>query len=225
MADTLSSDLKVLRNTKLSNDVRLPAKERLAANKDVGAVPGLIETLKDDDWWSSCMAADLLAGIGDPRAVEPLLAMVHSTRPVSGSWSSSDESYITALGKLGDPGFDALVSILRERKDIRRFKALDVLHDDFGARAYDQAVEALDDPDSRVRDYACRVLGWIGDKRATPKLVSALPDRTVAAAVALRDLNDPDALASLQAFLDSSAEKSQEEVKYLREAIGKLKGS
>ena len=221
------NDLRTFRDTSVPGPDRFAAAKRLEAEKDTEVVPDLVDLLSNDpDSWVKGMSAGILAAIGDSRAVAPLVAELAKTRPALGpngcyQYSTDGDSYFESLARLGDPGFHALVGIIRERRDIRRGEMLWALFSNYKERAYDPAVEALDDIEG-VRGRACRVLGWIGDRRALPLLLTALkdPETRTAATTALGDLNHPDAIVPLQDAMVACSDKDKE---YILEVIGKIK--
>jgi HEAT repeat protein len=225
MADGWKQDLEKMRNEELPNDVRLPAVKRLLTQRPVEAVPALIEALNDDDWWTRAMSADILAEIGDQRAVGPLCEVIEKEKTVGGKlYGGDEESYIKALGKLGDPGFDALVALARDKDDCRRRQALLTISDDFRARSFEPAADALED--SEIKGWACRVLGWSKDARALPLLIEALDDpaKTETAATALGDLGDPGAIKALQETLKKYKKNNDSDTaRTLTTVIEKLK--
>jgi HEAT repeat protein len=75
------------------------------------------------------------------------------------------------------------------------------------ARALPALIEALRAENKLVRMAAARALGEIGDAGAVPALIEALRDESdsvqLDAAVALNNIGTPDALAAVDAWLDS----------------------
>jgi len=150
-----------------------------------------------------------LGEIGDAAALEPL------TEALRDENDSVRKYALEALGGLGDAGFDALVRALRDHGLEERKEIPCLLQKRFPDRAFEPLAEVLrGDPAGSVRVWACRSLGWLGDKRALPLLVQALQDpRTrVAAVVALRDLKDPDAIEPLVQMLHTGTPDELEQV-------------
>jgi len=213
--------IETFRDKNSSNEVRYAAVKKLKADKDTAAVSDLIEIVKHDgDWWSRVMAADILAEIGDARAVEPLVTRFLMTDP----FDSEELSYRKALGKLGEPGFHALVQILRLKEFDYRYRVISDLFANCKSHAFDPLIEAMDDDSYTVRSNACMYLGFIGDRRALPVLLKALdtPNMRAVAAKALADLDDPQAIVPLQ---DALKDSSADEIKVITNALDRLKES
>ena len=118
------------------------------------------------NWVVRGASAAALGKIGDPKAFEPLLNVMHDTgAPVR-------EHAALALGELGD---------------MRAVEALSVaLHDEDGevrkntkiamSKMARHVVVALKDDDPAMREIAAEQLGKIGDPYAVPFLIEALKD-------------------------------------------------
>jgi hypothetical protein len=102
-------------------------------------IESLIQVLNNEDldWQRRQLAADTLAYIGDPRAVEPLVNLLQNYGS-SGSMVRGAVlcGVVRALGAIGDP------------------------------RASDALAQALNDIDDGVRKYASIALGKLGDRRS-----------------------------------------------------------
>ena len=144
--------------------VRVNATEALGKIGNRQAVEPLIEAfLKPIQFWEvQREAADALAKIGDPRAVEPLVKSLRDRYSYSDRWVR--RTVALALGKLGEPAVEPLVSILNDES---------ILHFD--------------------RRNAAEALGVIGNPRAIEPLIRALADRNVveSAAWALEHIGEP----------------------------------
>jgi HEAT repeat protein len=126
------------------------------------AVPVLIQALKGDRtvWNLADSAAWALGEIGDPAAVEPLLA--------AGRAHGFNGWILQALGKLRDVRVvEPLVELLERTGDPSAATVLGNLGDH---RAVDALIRALQHPHPRTRFYAARALGKLGDPRALPAL-------------------------------------------------------
>jgi len=145
--------------------VSMNATEALGKIGNRQAVEPLIEAfLKPIQYWEvQREAADALGKIGDPRAVEPLVKSLRD-RYIIYSDSGVRRTVALALGKLGEPAIEPLVSILNDKSIL-----------DFDRR---NAVEAL---------------GVIGDPRVIEPLIRALADRNFveSAAWALEHIGEP----------------------------------
>lgn len=164
----------------------------------------------------------------DPRAVEPLLALLH------GDGGAINGAAILPLGILSDecaiPPLLAIVGAGRAMRDeargnlfayalhmmdeharmdsLTRMQAIDAV-ERIAERTgqplpLDPFIAAMDDPEPMVRQRAARRLGTSGDARALPALVAALGDydqkSCYVAIEALAQLGDPRALEPLRQF-------------------------
>ena len=154
-------------------------------------------------------AAEALGTIGDPWAVDPLIAALRDER-----WYVR-EAAAEALGKIGAPAVDPLIAALRDEYSFGREDAAWALGTIGDPRAVDPLIAALRDELWNVRRAAAEALGEIGDTRAVAPLIAALRDGywnvRVAAAWALGTIGDPRAVDPLIAAL-------RDERKYVREA-------
>lgn len=155
-----SDDNKTLQQ--LIEEVQSPdVLTRYAAALDLGelgdtrAVEPLIAALSDAEGYVAGAAAMALGQIGDPQAVAPLVAkleggddrLAYPARDESGAITGTFINggiVARALGKLGEPGFQALLTILH----------------DYGGNEY-------------VGGPAAYRLGELGDRRAIPALIAA----------------------------------------------------
>jgi len=143
-------------------DVREAASEAL---EKIGApaVESLVAALKDKDYAVRRLVANVLGGIGDPRATEPLAAASEDGD------SGTREEAALALGKIGDlRAVEPLVALLTGR---RRQEAAKVLRE-IGAPSIGPLVGALKDGDSETRQAAAEVLVEMPDPRAAEALKS-----------------------------------------------------
>ena len=87
--------------------------QELAKARDVN---GLVQKLKDKDWYVRKNAAEALGEIGDKRAVEPLIAILEDPY-----WRIRSDA-VLALGKIGDErAVEPLVAAIRDKElDVRR---------------------------------------------------------------------------------------------------------
>jgi len=203
-------------------------------------IKGLIKALgyiKDEDVRTA--AAGALGQIGDPRAVEPLIAALKD------EGESVRSSAARALGKIGDPrAVESLIAALKDKKWHVRKPAAGALDRlawkpdrgaagaaywaakgewgkcvEIGAPAVEPLIAALKDEDVRMR--AVEALGKIGDPRAVEPLIAALKDQDERmrkwAAEALGQIGDPRAVEPLIAAL-----KDQDVRMRAVEALGKI---
>ena len=105
-----------------------------------------------------------LGNIGDPQAVDPLIAILPK---------QNDESFFAAaaLGKIGDSrAFESLLATLRCPNRGLAAWAVSALGHLGDARALTPLLQAMQDSSDRIRIAAARALGELGD----PAAVSAL---------------------------------------------------
>ncbi len=213
---------------KLAFYARLP--KQVAPNKEYAvklmtycgrvATQQLIFFMREGD--NECVrgeAAHALGELGDPMAVEPLIAALEDTE--SGGRSEAVgalaqlgdpravEPLITALhdgtpdvrygaaealGRIKDPrAVEPLIGGLRDTDRRMRYRAAESLGRIQDQRAVEPLIAALNDNDHDVRDNVVRALGWLRDRRGVEPLTATLrdPDRDVRlhAALALQSVN------------------------------------
>ena len=141
-----------------------PDVEKLTAKHDV---KGLIKALHySRDRHVAAAAAESLGGLGDDRAVEPLITALDD--------DVDREPVIAALGRLGDPrAVDRLVRVVADGPAWLRDPAVAALVM-IGAPAADFFVTTLQADDDALRTLAAHTLGTIGDDHAVGPLVAAL---------------------------------------------------
>jgi HEAT repeat protein len=156
-----------------------PNVDRLEAKRDIKGLVKALEyrnkALKYRKGKRVCIwAADALAKIGDPSAVEPLIAALKdSDSEVRGSAAH-------ALGKIADPlAAEPLIAALGDKRcgplgagNVCDAAAIALV--EIGAAAVEPLIAALKNSDSEVRSSAADALGEIGDSRAVEPLVAAL---------------------------------------------------
>ena len=146
--------------------MRYPRVDKLTVREDV---KGLIKALGYPAYFKvRAAAADALGHLGDPRAVEPLVATL-----------GDDDMHVReaaagALGHLGDPrAVDSLAAILCDTDVLdAAFSALVTI----GAPCVPALVATLKDDKFSVRTDAAKALGQIGDARAVEPLIATLRD-------------------------------------------------
>jgi HEAT repeat protein len=148
------------------------AAELLGRVGSAKAVPALLETVqatRTEDSDVREIALRALARIGDPRAVEPLIAAL-----------SSADAWLTAriadiLTRHGDAAVDPLITLLAgPSRHPARAWAANVLGEVRAQRAFPALVRGLSDPDDEVRGKAATALGRLGDRRAIHHLLEHL---------------------------------------------------
>jgi hypothetical protein len=160
-----------------------PDVARLKATADV---EGLVKALGYRKGLSSVPrhADDALGEIGDPRAVEPLIAALKDSGSAVGLHAASNAA--SALGKIGDPrAVEPLIAALKDSNDRVPCYAADALGKMSKVSVPCDAADAL---------------GKIGDPRSVGPLTAALTDANndvrSSAADALRKIGDPRAVES-----------------------------
>jgi HEAT repeat protein len=155
-------------------------------------------------------AARALGQVGDPRAVEPLIATLEH-------WGDADvrKAAAEALVKIGAPAVEPLIAALKDEVERVRKAAAETLVK-IGAPAVEPLIAAWRDSSNwHVRQAAVGALGQIGDARAVKPLIGALKNRDEymrkAAAWALGQIGDPRAVEPLIAAL-------KDEVEWVRKA-------
>jgi HEAT repeat protein len=134
---------------------------KLGARNDV---PGLVKALGyEKDPRVPPAAARVLGQVGDPAAVEPLIAIVRD----GGRGSPLRRAAATALGQLRDPrAVEPLVAALSDNDQEIRVTAVEALGE-LGAPAVPHLLDALKVRDSHVSAAAARALnrlGWQPDR-------------------------------------------------------------
>jgi len=160
------------------------------------AVPEIIPFLQDKDNREAAVTA--LGQIGDPRAVEPILATMTETE------KRYRNAAILALRRIGRPAFAALVRELRSGEVLERRAAAAALVGSSSPRVTGALAAALGDSDSEVRASAALALGWQGNVEAVASLIQALSDpawQVVDAAVEALGMIGVDAADRLLAVL------------------------
>jgi len=137
------------------------------------AVRPLIAELESGSWTRSSNAAAALGLIGDPRAVEPLIA----TLAVHGKSNSVvHNAAVEALGQIGDArAVEPLIAALRDETSKVHETVIKALGK-IGAPAVDPLIAVLKDGSPIVRAAAAKGLGQTGDPRAVEPLNAALSD-------------------------------------------------
>lgn len=166
---------------------------------NTGAVPALIDALKDRHRDVRAAATRSLGKLGAAEAVEPLLSLM-ATREVPASAGS------LALLQIGTDALPGILAVIAQGTEDERLAAMELLIELGDASHARILVECIGDPAPEVRARAARGLGRLGASAATRELRRALgdPDPAVkaAAALALGMIRDTD---SLEALLELAA--------------------
>lgn len=175
------------------SDSAREALEKLATDKKVGAQYAALQSLET---------------VGDARSASAVINVLQQTNkhliPIAvrlvAKWNSVE-------------AVPALLNILKKGDDLSRFTVATFLaqmklRDDEAVRL--ALLDALDDPDLKVRSAAGTALGQVRERRAVPKLIQMANsterdrgwlDPRIAAAMALAKIGDDDAVAALQKLL------------------------
>jgi HEAT repeat protein len=152
--------------------IREAAARNLGKMGDPRAVPALIVALQDQDPRLDLFAADALAELRDPRAVEPLITLAKQTR----NTEAADEANV-ALGEFKDArAVDSLIDTLNRTKEPWKEEKIASSLGRIGALAIPQLTAELKNPDPVISAHALDALGWINDPQATEALIGHLKD-------------------------------------------------
>jgi HEAT repeat protein len=149
---------------------RLAAIAELRAFKNVAAVEGLMEGLRDA---SEEVVREALEGISElgEASIPPLIAALRHK-----SWSVRRNS-AKALVRLGQASLDAIVEAMYSDDEDVQFWASEVLTE-FGEEGLDRFLEILEKGSQANRSCAIAAIGKIGSARAVPALVEQLGDES-----------------------------------------------
>jgi len=136
----------------------------LAARKEKRAVPELIAMLDTATVSSWGTIAEALGNIGDPAAVEPLIAELAKGKPGT-KWSA-----VLALGKFNDP------RATRPLFDVEGDSG-ETLPKAIGSSGVEEIADILKHGSPAEREKASRILAYIADERSLNALISALDDK------------------------------------------------
>jgi len=144
--------------------------EELKASKNV---KGLIEALKDEDWWVRTCAAGALGEIKDARAVEPLIDALKDKD------SEVQNQAAWVLERIGKPAVEPLIRMLKAGDPYIRMRAAEALGNIGDTKAVEPLLEASqwgwgwysEDEYKFFLGVAAEALGNIGDTRAVEGLI------------------------------------------------------
>ncbi|HPM42719.1 MAG TPA: HEAT repeat domain-containing protein, partial [Candidatus Omnitrophota bacterium] len=171
------------------------------------AVESLIKSLSDGN------VAEVLGRIGDPRAVEPMIAFLINNYKNDSSFRSLIEDAISkqivdAISNMGQCAIEPLINTLSNEDSFVRSRAAAALGNIKDPRAVEPLIKLLSDPIYAVRASAAIALGKIGDSRAIDALLKVLEDPSgeVREKVtdALGNIKDPRAIEPLKRCLNDS---------------------
>lgn len=195
----------------------------------------LLDDLKNGDDFIRERASSILAGLLNPRLIEPFLTALHDSsskvrsRAANGLGALEDKravpdliellgdedaevrrESIYALGSIGDPAaVEPLIEILLN-DGVVDYAAADILKFFKDTRAVEPLIKALKSSHSHTRAEAAESLGEIGDKQALEPLALLLNDKNekvrFIAAYGLGMLGDKRGLSSLIDLLQKEVE-------------------
>jgi len=147
--------------------------------------------------WGTELLIETLGRIGDPRAVEPLIAVLKCESP------HARQEAAKALARIGDqraigPLIDAFRVESGDTEDITAWQDAAQALARLGAPSFSPLVAALSDEHGNVRAWSADALGQLGDVQAVEPLIKALSDSDrqvrIDATVALGTIGDPRAV-------------------------------
>lgn len=148
-----------------------PTTPRQREKPDPAVVEQFIYDLYSDDPKTLYTAINQLGRLGDPRAVDGLLAILKDKA------FRFRREVVTALGRIRDArAIDGLLMTLDNADSVMRSKISEALGRIGGTRAVDYLLPMLQDGDALVRETVVEALGRIGNVRARQGLVAALGD-------------------------------------------------
>ncbi|NOT23620.1 MAG: HEAT repeat domain-containing protein [Nitrospiraceae bacterium] len=181
------------------------------------AVAEQIAALRDEDWAIREEAAMMLGTLRDPRAVAPLVSMLHD-----GDRAVRDAA-IGALLAIGESAVMPLGACLSDPVLTVQELASSVLATIADVRVLTQLIAALASSDWIVRMHAAKALGRIQDPQAVGPLVPLLQDKVKAvreeASTALAAIGE----AALSSLLDALTHVEWLVRLHAVEALGKTK--
>jgi len=166
-------------------------------------------------------AATALAELGDPRAIDPLLASLSRTDPYT------LDMVVRALRDFHDERIvDHLLPLFAIEDGLLHVALCDTLGAQGDVRASDALIGELESDSRMIRQAAVEALGKLADARATPALLEMLQGETVEESrrkiiQALASIDDELAVEPLLAVLADGAPSAQER-QVIVEALGSL---
>ena len=169
--------------------------------KAAEAVEPLIRALAQGDGYYKAYVGEALGRIGDPRAIQPLIALF---RGESGAWGCTHSFASGALARLGAPAVGPLIEALKEENtEIDASGALQ----EIGEPALEPLMELFRSGGEKTRNMAGRTLAKIKSPRVVPWLVQFLKDGNKelrsAAIESLRNTKDPGIVEPLLAVAEN----------------------
>jgi len=171
------------------------------------AVEPLIRALERGDGYYKAYVAEALGRIGDPRAIQPLIALF---RGDGGAWGCADAAASHALARLGAPAVGPLIEALKDESiDINASIALQGI----GEPAVEPLMQVFRSGGEKARHMAGMTLADIKSPRVLPWLARMLKDGNKelrsAAIGALRNTKDPGIIEPLLAVVENRQEDEE----------------
>ena len=170
MKRTADADRVIFKKGELGG-IRLAVIKALGQIGNVKAVDPLLKALESEDKWVRRAAATALEGIDDKRIIQPLMRhLLEKNEPDT----EVRRSAAKALARMQPE--EAIESLAKALRDSSLAVQLDAGYalGKIGEPAIGVLTEALNDPDSRVRDSAVAALGNIGGDLAKKGLIGVL---------------------------------------------------
>jgi energy-coupling factor transporter ATP-binding protein EcfA2 len=187
--------------------------------------------LNDPDEYVRWRVIDALGEIGDSRAIEMLITVLHNPIPLDKGEHAFRVAFglynaaVDALAKIGMPAVEPLISALSDPDENVRSGAVKALGKIGDPYAVELLIPMLSDTDPIVLWLTVLALGEIGDAKAVEALIATLnnPDELVrfSAAYALGKIGDARALPELE--LLAREDPSSRVADAAREAIARIR--
>jgi HEAT repeat protein len=156
-----------------------------------------IEALQDEDWALREEAAALLGDFADPRAIPPLIRVLHDEdRAVR-------EAAAMALRKIGQAALPALVQALKDPNGNVQEAAISVLKDFPDPSTVEPLIECLASKNWILRMHAVKALGQSSGERVVQALIPLLMDPVKAVRVDTTEALARLGAAALTSLLDA----------------------
>jgi two-component system KDP operon response regulator KdpE len=177
----------------------------------------LVRDLENDDVQVRQDAAQSLGGLGDSRAVKPLITAMAD----KDWWVRSN--VVEALVQIGVSAVEPLIATLEDENSATRETATEALVQ-IGMSAVEPLIATLEDKNNTTRKIAAETLGKLGDARAVEPLIVVLQDDKdgdvrISAAWALGKLGDARVVEPLIAALGDEDNRLRE---YTARLLGEL---
>jgi HEAT repeat protein len=245
--DSKATDSLIAALNDTNVEVRTLVVEELGPSKDPRAVEPLMTALRDPDPVVRHMAAEALGKLKDPRAIELLIAVLNENSfaaqalgeikdpravgPLTAALRSAKKNqvlYLSALGTIGSPAVDSLISTLKDKDTEVRKAAIEALGKTKDPRAVDVLIATLSDTNSLIRASAISALGAAGDARAVGPLIKSLREEPVVwerefVAIALSDIALPAVDPLIAVLKDPDGHTRMLAAEALDQIVGKFK--